>query len=324
MSEEKSMWTGLLHAGIATFLGRPYYKIEDIPTITKAAVLGIPFDGTCIARTGTNYGPRALRDASSQFISYHPYFNIDIVKEYNLVDCGDVQVVLGNPKKTIDKAAEVLKQLFKKGIMPVILGGEHLISVAGTKAMSETYQNNLGLIVFDCHLDTAYDVGGELYNHCCPWPRTIELSGGKFKGSNIAIIGVGALNPKEEWEYAKKHGITAFTIEEIEEKGIEEVTKEAIKIAKEGTDGLYVSIDIDVLDAAFAPGTGVPTPGGLTSREIIKAIRLIGTAGFNAIDLTEVSPPYDKGGATAYLGCRILLDALAANARNLKNREAKT
>lgn len=319
MSQSSSMWGGLLHAGISTFLKASIcsQSADDIRgSGAKAVVFGFPYDGTCISRTGTNYGPRALRDASSQFIPYQPFYNVDIMERYHLVDCGDVNVVLGNAKKSLERGTELVEKILAAGSIPVMLGGEHLISVSGTTAMSKTVKGSIGMVVFDCHLDTATDVGGELLSHCCPWTRTLELQ--NFDGHNIALIGIGALNPKEERAVADKYGISIFTIDDIVEKGIDQVTKDAIKVAKRGTKATYVSVDIDSIDAAFAPGTGVPTPGGLTSREIIRAIKLVGEAGFDAFDLVEVSPPYDHDGITAVLGCRIILDALAANAKNLK------
>ncbi len=312
------MWSGLLHAGIASFLKSPLCAPETEAIRThraKAAVIGFPFDGTCIARTGTNYGPRALRDASSQFVPYHPSFKVDLMESYRLVDCGDIPIVPGNAKKSLDRGADIIGKILAARSIPVLLGGEHLVSVAGTTATSKFFDKKIGLIVFDCHLDTASDVGGELLNHCCPWTRTLELA--NFDGSNIAIIGIGALNPKEEQEIADKHGISVFTIDDVAERGIDEVTDDAVKVARKGTGATYVSVDIDSIDAAYAPGTGVPTPGGLTSREILRAIRKVGASGFDALDLVEVSPPYDHGGITAFLGCRIILDALAANARNI-------
>lgn len=312
------MWSGLLHAGIASFLKSPVSAPETDALKrhgSKAAVIGFPYDGTCIARTGTNYGPRALRDASSQFVPYHPSFKVDLMESYRLVDCGDIPVVPGNAKRSLEHGTEIIGRILRAGSIPVLLGGEHLVSVSGTTAASQHFNRKIGLIVFDCHLDTASDVGGEPLNHCCPWTRTLELP--NFDGSNIAIIGVGALNPKEEQEIADKNGISVFTMDDVAERGIDEVTDDALKVVKKGTGATYVSVDIDSIDAAYAPGTGVPTPGGLTSREILRAIKKVGTAGFNALDLVEVSPPYDHGGITAFLGCRIILDALAANARNL-------
>lgn len=312
------MWSGLLHAGIASFLKSPLCPPETEAIkkqAAKAAVIGFPFDGTCIARTGTNYGPRALRDASAQFIPYNPSFNVDLMEAYRLVDCGDIPIVPGNAKRSLDRGTDAIGKILAAGSIPVLLGGEHLVSVSGTAAASKFFNKKIGLIVFDCHLDTASDVGGETLNHCCPWTRTLEFP--NFDGHNIAIIGVGTLNPKEEREIADEHGISVFTIDDVAERGIDEVTEDAIKVAKKGTAATYVSVDIDSIDAAFAPGTGVPTPGGLTSREILRGIKRVGTAGFDAFDLVEVSPPYDHGGITAFLGCRIILDALAANARKV-------
>jgi agmatinase len=314
-----SSFSGVSHAGIASFL-----KSRICPPETealrncgaKAAVIGFPFDGTCVSRTGTGYGPRSLRDISCQFISYHPQYDIDVMNYYHLVDCGDIPVVPGNARKSLERGADLIAEILRAQCIPVLLGGEHLVSLSGTTAASRVYDQKIGLLVYDCHLDTASDVDGELLNHCCPWSRTLELP--HFDGRNIAIIGIGTQNPKEERAIADKHGVNVYTIDEVAERGVDEVTEDAIKVVKNGTSKTYVSVDIDAIDAAYAPGTGAPTPGGLTSREILRSIKKVGLAGFDLLDLVEVAPQYDHGGITAVLGCRIILDALAANTQTVE------
>jgi len=316
LEKSSGSFSSILHAGIATFLKAPICAAETgsvIATGAKAAVIGFPFDGTCVSRTGTTYGPRALRDTSTQFIAYNPEFDVDVLDFYKLVDCGDVPVVPGNAKRSLDRATDLLSSVLEAGAIPILLGGEHLVSLSGTRALSRSTDGKVGLLVFDCHLDTANEVDGEPLNHCCPWARTLELP--NFEGRNIAIIGVGPQNPREEREIADSHGVNVFTMDDVIDRGIERITEEAIGAVKNGTQATYVSVDIDAVDAAFAPGTGVPTPGGLTSREILRAVKMVGGAGFDAFDVVEVAPAYDQSGITAVLACRIILDALAANAK---------
>jgi agmatinase len=309
---DKTGWDTLLHVGIASFLKAPYVEpeAESIRQAkAKAAVLGFPWDSTVIHRSGANYGPRALREASCQFISYHLDYGTDIFEAYNLVDCGDIPVIPSNAEKTMDIATEMLSEIHRAGALPILLGGDHSVTIAGTRAASRAGDRKWGLILLDTHIDTATDVAGEKLNHCCPISRTVELP--NFDPRNVAIMGCnGILNPREEKEFVEEHGITLFMLDEILERGVREVSKEAVEVAHDGTDAVYVTVDIDVLDAAFAPGTGVPTPGGMTSRELITAIRVIGKAGFDAMDLVEVAPQYDFGNITASIGCRTILEAL--------------
>lgn len=150
--------------------------------------------------------------------------------------------------------------------------------MAGTKALSDYSSDQLGLILLDTHIDTATEVDGEKLNHCCPIPRTLEFK--NYSPKTTAIVGCsGALNPKGERKYVEEHGITLYTLQDVIDRGINVVAKEAAEVAHEGTQMVYLTVDIDVLDAAYAPGTGVPTPGGMTSRELLQAIKIIASKG---------------------------------------------
>jgi agmatinase len=316
----KPTWSTMLHIGPATFL-----KAPEIPPIAKdlrdygarAAVHGIPWDHCAIYRAGSSLGPKALRDASAQFISYHFEYDYDLMETYRLVDCGDTPVVLGNAAKTLEIASRNIIQILNARALPVVLGGNHLITVAGTTALSQHASGKCGFIMLDTHLDTAMDIGGEKLTHCSPVARTMELE--KFDPKKSVIIGAsGSMNPREEKEYVDKHGITSLTLRDVVSQGIEHVAKRAVEIAHDGTEAVYLSVDVDVLDGAYAPGTGTPTPGGMTSRELLKAINIIASSGIDAIDVVEVAPQYDISGITALVGCRVILDALASNAPNVQ------
>lgn len=321
--KRKAGWDTLLQIGSGSFLKAPQMSPEREQLKAygaKAAVYGIPFDSSVIYRSGANMGPKALRDASVQFLSYHFEYDLDVLETYRLVDCGDAKVVPSNAKKTLDSASRDILEILNAGTMPVILGGDHAITIAGTKALSDYSSGQIGLILLDTHMDTAMEVGGEELNHCCPITRTLEFK--NYSPKSIAIVGPsGILNPKEEKEYVEDHEITMYTLQDMIDRGIEKIAKKAAEVAHTGTESVYLTVDIDVLDAAYAPGTGVPTPSGMTSRELLKAIKIIASKGIDALDLVEVAPAYDLSGRTASIGCRILLDALAANAPNLDKKK---
>jgi len=196
--------------------------------------------------------------------------------------------------------------------MPIIVGGEHSTTIPGAAALANAVDGPLGLVMFDTHMDTAQDMGGELLTHCAPITRSLEND--KYAAKNTAIIGMhGPANPKEEREYVEKTGVRMYTVEEIIDRGIKAVTQEAMEIAWKGTKGVYLTIDIDCLDAAYAPGTCAPEPGGLTSRELLQAMKIAGEYGFTALDVAEIAPQYDIGGITARVACRVILDLLASN-----------
>jgi agmatinase len=308
-------WSGVLHAGIHGFLRAPVLPPQaDALRAASAthAIYGVPFDSTTLYRTGSMHGPKAVRDASVQFVSYHYDYDVDLAEHVTLVDCGDAAAVPGNAARTLDIAQRDLAEIHAAGAMPIVLGGEHTVTIAGTRALAAHLPGPLGLVVFDTHLDTATDIGGEELTYCAPVSRTLDLEA--FAPANTALVGIhGPANPREEREWAERRGIHLHSVAEIERRGIVEVTRDAMAAAWHGTKGVYVSVDIDVLDAAYNPG-GAPEPGGLTSRELFAALRVVAEAGYSAFDVVEIAPQYDPAGITAITACRVILDLLAAAA----------
>lgn len=315
------IWSSVLHGGIATFMKRPVMipKKEEIKkNKVKAAILGVPFDGTSITRTGSTMGPRKFRDVSSSLIPYHFDYEVDVVDVFNIHDCGDINVKVGNAFETIERGKRDVLELLQGGAMPILIGGDHSITIAGTRAFEEfNPSGNYGYIMFDAHLDTAPDVDGDKWNHCCPVPRTMELS--CFNPENTVIIGPhGAMNPLGELEYVRENNISLFTMRDIYTKGIESVVEKAIKIASEGTDGVYISIDMDSLEASQTPGTCAPTPGGISTREMIMAIDKLGKLNVVGFDVVEIAPPYDHSDITAITAARFVVDMLGSIGRYKK------
>ena len=309
-------FSGLLHAGT----GGTFMRTRQMPADTEAlkaagvtaAFLGFPWDAMCISRTGTNYGPRAIREASDQFSFFSPNRNIDLEDHYTFADCGDVPVVPGSAVRTMGLAEQMLDRILASGAMPITIGGDHSITIACVRAFRKRYANP-GLILVDSHFDTAEDVGGEELSHCCPITRAVDAG---FDPAKIVIIGTnGWMNPRGELDYILKKGITLMPLEDIIEKGAVAVAREAAKIAGNGTDSVYLTFDIDAIDGAYAPGTGVPAPGGMTSREAIALIAELAKVGIGGMDLVEVSPSYDHDGITSRLAMQLVLEALTGNAR---------
>ncbi len=307
--------SGLLHAGaLGTFMRLPLVDVnQDALTEMEitAAVLGFPWDSTCISRTGTNYGPKAIREASEQFTFFSASTEVNLRDHYKMADCGDVPVLPGNSVRTMDRAQSRVAEILSAGAIPVTIGGDHSITIPCVRAFAEHYDNP-GLVLVDAHLDTAYDMDGDLLNHCCPITRAVDAG---FDPGRIAIVAPsGWMNVKSELDYIRDKGITLFTIDDVIEEGAITIAKKAAAIASDGTDSVYLTVDIDAVDAAYAPGTGVPTPGGLTSREVLQIVGEIGKTGIGGMDLVEVSPAWDHDGITSRLACRIILDTLQANA----------
>lgn len=304
-------------AGMGGFLDAPF-SAPEVGALRAAAathaVYGIPFDGTTSFRTGSQHGPHAIRDASEQFMPYHFDFDVDLAEAVTLVDCGDAAVVPGSAARTLEAARRDLAAIYAAAVLPIVLGGEHSVTIAGTTALAEHRDGPLGLVVFDTHLDTAEDVAGERLTYCSPVSRTLELEG--FSPENACLIGIhGPANPRHERAWAEQHGVRVYGMREIEERGIAAVTQEATAAAWRGTRGVYVSYDIDCLDASCAPGTSGAEPGGLTTRELLRAVSIVASSGYTAFDVVEVAPQYDAAGITAAAACRVILDMLAGSAR---------
>lgn len=308
------MWSSLLHGGLAgSFMGLPVVPPEAEALRRAgagAAFYGIPWDSTSISRTGANYGPRGMREVSCQFLAYSANLDFDLVANLAPVDCGDATVVLANAEKTFAAAQADLEQIIAAGAVPTVLGGDHSVSIPALRAIRARHERP-GLVLIDSHLDTATEVGGETLNHCCPISRAVDAG---FDPADIVLIGInGWLNPPAELAYAQEHEIAVIWLEEIWEQGTAAAVERALEIAGRG-DGIYLTFDVDSLDAAYAPGTCVPTPGGLTAREAIELVRGVAAGGLLGFDVVEVAPSLDSTSATAALGCRLALEALAFHA----------
>jgi guanidinobutyrase len=315
VTTDATMWSSLLHAGLAgTFLRAPYVPptAEEVRAAgANAAIYGIPWDSTSISRTGANYGPRAIREISAQFLTYNATWDFDLMEAVRIVDCGDCDVVPANAETTFARAQRDIGAIVDGGAVPVVLGGDHSVTIPAVRAVKERV-GSPGLVLIDTHLDTAHDVGGEELNHCCPITRAIDAG---FDPARTVLVGIGGwMNPRTELAYCRERGIAVIWLEDIWERGVRAAVEQALEIAATGTDGIYLTVDVDSLDAAYAPGTCCPTPGGLTSRELLTLVRGIAPAGLVGLDVVEVAPSLDATTATQGIGGRVVLDALAAHA----------
>jgi agmatinase len=308
---DTTMWTGLLHTGlVGSFLRLPHVA-PDTEALrrhgARAAIYGLPFDATNISRTGANYGPRGIREVSCQFTSYNATLEFDLVEALSPVDCGDCAIALANPERTFARAQSDLSAILAADALPVTFGGDHSITIPAVRAVHERVADP-GLVLIDTHLDTAVDVGGEQLNHCCPITRAVDAG---FDPHKIALVGIsGWMNPRSELAYCREHGITVIWLEDLWEKGTARVVEDTLSVAASG-DGVYLSFDVDALDAAHAPGTCCPTPGGLSTREAIELVRGVARGGLLGVDVVETAPSLDTTPATALIAGRVALEAMA-------------
>jgi agmatinase len=236
-------------------------------------------------------------------------------------DCGDCDVVPGSAQRTFERAQADIAQILAAGALPVTLGGDHSITIPAARAVRE-HVSDPGLVLLDTHLDTALDVSGETLNCCCPISRAVEAG---LDPAKIVLVGIsGWLNPRSELEYCREHGITVIWLEEIWEHGTAWAVERAREVSRAAADGVYLSFDIDCLDAAHAPGTCTPTFGGLSSREALELVRGLAAGGLLGVDIVETAPTLESTPATALMAGRIAVEAMAFHAGAAERKPVST
>jgi guanidinobutyrase len=312
---DPTMWTGLIHAGLAgSFMGLPHVPPREADLRgggAGAAIYGVPFDSTTVGRSGANYGPRGIREASCYFGPYSATIDFDLGEALHPYDCGDCAVVPGNAQRTFQTAQHDIAQILAAGALPVMFGGDHSITIPAVRAVRE-HVKDPGLVLLDTHLDTALEVGGEQLNNCCPITRAVDAG---FDPAKIVLIGIsGWMNPRSELDYCREHGITVIWLDDIWEHGTAWAIARAREVSRAAADGVYLTIDVDCLDAAHSRATCTPTAGGLSSREAIELVRGIAHGGLLGVDVVETAPTLDITPATALMAGRIAIEAMAYHA----------
>lgn len=294
----------------------PFMAAEHVRYLGRlqadAAILGMPYDGLSTFRGGaTRRGPQEIRKFSLLFSGYNFDWDLDVFAHLRLVDTGDVDVVPGDNAESYRRFEARLASVLQAGAVPFSLGGDHGITYPAVSAVGRHAGGAVGLVVFDTHLDLSEALDGDRLTRASPIKRIAELP--FVDPRRICIIGARGPRNLPDWTpLYREMGISVFPMEAVETRGIEAVSETARAIATRGGASLYVSVDIDGVDPAFAPGTNSPEPGGLTSREIIRGVRIVCRDGFAGFDLVEVSPDFDTAsGTTSILAARIVAEALA-------------
>lgn len=302
-------------AGVATFMRLP--QVAD-PAEVEIGLVGVPFDGGTTNRAGARHGPRQIREMSTLIRRVHA---VNKTEPFRLARCADLGDVALNP---IDldgslKAIEAyFETLVKASVTPLAAGGDHLISLPILRALAR--KTPLGLVHFDAHSDTTDSYfGGSRYTHGTPFRRAIEEK--LIDPRRVVQIGVrGSLHESSDLDWPLAQGVRIITMEDFEILGVEGTLGEVMRVI--GIDPAYVSFDVDGLDPVFAPGTGTPEVGGLTTREALALLR--GLRGLNLVggDVVEVAPPYDPSGGTALVGATMMFEILCLLAEAVAHRRA--
>jgi len=266
-------------------------------------VVGLPFDGTASFRSGSRDGPDAIRLASFNFESYDSYYQVDLA-DLAICDLGNME--LGADPSYAEETIKEGIALLPERAVPIFLGGEHSITPAIVEGLGRR-PGALDVLVLDAHLDLREDYGCTRASHACASRRILE----KKALAGYASIGIRS-GSREEFEWATENGISYYTARQMREEGVDAVLDRALE--KMQSERLYLSIDLDVLDPAYAPAVGNPEPFGLSSWDVKRAIerlapRLVG------MDINELTPAYDRG-ETALLAARLARDFIAARAKH--------
>ena len=304
------------YVGPTTFMNLPW--ITDPAQLharsVDVAIIGAPFDDAVSHRSGARFGPRAIREAQYSTGSLNS-LQLDVrpFEELTVVDAGDANIVPAYWERGHAMIYRKVREVAATGAIPIILGGDHSITWPSASAIAEVRRpGSIGVVHFDAHADTAPDSFGQLASHGTPMRRLIES--GAVLGRNFVQVGLrGYWPPPETFAWMQEQGLRWHLMREIEERGAEPVIADAIAQALDGPDSIYLSIDIDVIDPGMAPGTGTPEPGGMLTREVLRAIRqIVGAVELAGMDIVEVSPPYDQAETTAMAANRCALEAISA------------
>jgi len=312
---------GAMYGPDLTFLGVPPCDLDDPGEWADAdvVILGAPFDGGTSHRPGTRFGPSAIRQAC-----YLPHdgsrpslaLRTDGLRDLVVYDAGDVECFSGDIERSVRVIEDAVARIATAGAIPVVLGGDHTIALPDVTGVARAKGfGRVSVVHFDAHADTGHVEFGSLLGHGQPMRRLIES--GAARGDRFLQLGLRGYWPgPETLDWMADQGMRSFEMSEIVARGLDECLTEAFAIAVDDCDGVFLSVDVDVVDPGMAPGTGTPEPGGLTSRQLLDAVRrtclelpVVG------VDVVEVSPPYDHAEVTAFLANRVVLEALSAIAR---------
>jgi agmatinase len=297
-----------------TFLGVPRVEIGDLNGL-DVVFLGAPFDSGTSHRPGARFGPQAIR--TTDYLPHdgsrpHLALGVDPLTELRVGDAGDVLMPPGSMVESLSGLEAAVTAVAAAGALPVILGGDHTVTFPdATGVARHVGWGRLSLIHFDAHADTGDTQFGSLYGHGTPMRRLIES--GAVRGDRFLQLGLRGYWPEPPvlaWMASQR--MRSFEMTEIVTRGLSGCLDEAFSIAVDECDGVFLSVDIDVVDPGMAPGTGTPEPGGLTTRQLLDAVRRIAMElPLAGIDVVEVAPPYDHAEVTAYLANRVVLEALS-------------
>ena len=299
---------GVRYSHGGTFLGSPF--LEDMRHLggQDVAIVGAPLDAGTTFRSGTRFGPQAMRAISALASGYNFETGVDLRESLTMVDVGDVTVIPANIEKSFDQIDKALAYIHERAVFPVVLGGDHSIGYPDIRGLAPYVDGNVGIIHFDRHSDLSETYLDERM-HGTPFFHATNIP--NAPPANLVQIGIGGWTGNRSGvRTARERRATVITLTDIDRWGLDRVAELALEIAWKNAKTVFLSFDIDAIDPGFAPGTGTPEAGGLLPREALRLLHLVTREGLAGMEVVEVSPPYDVGDITSLLGVRVVSDVL--------------
>lgn len=286
----------------------PAAEVDD----PLASLLGIPFDTTTLGRRGSRFGPAAVRTALAGLLCYDPGFDVDLSRARRVADLGDVDVVQTDVDETWTRVSDVVARLPAR--LPLVaIGGDHGLTYPLLRGLGRSHEGRLGVISIDAHYDVRISQQGEV-SAGVPFRYVLEQLPELVRGPNLVEIGIGGWRNTHRYaKYLEGQRARVIPARELHRGDLDVLAAEALERAADGTSGIWLSVDIDGIDAAYAPGTGTPAIGGLTPFQLLEIVWAFGShPKALGLDVMEVAPAYDHGSATAGLAATAILTFLAA------------
>ena len=312
---------GNLYGPDFTFLGIARCDLDDPQSYQglDVVIVGAPVDSGTSHRSGAKFGPQAIR--MGDYLPHdgerpHLALRVDPLQELKIADAGDLMMAPGNLEDSLALLRKATEKISRAGAIAVVLGGDHSIASADVAGIADHRgKGKISMIHFDAHADTGDLQMGALVGHGTPMRRLIEA--GEVRGDRFLQLGLRGYWPDgATLDWMRDQGMRSYEMTEIHHRGLTAVLDESFATLTDGCDGVFLSVDIDVVDPGMAPGTGTPEPGGMTSRELLEAVRRICLElPVVGIDVVEVAPPFDSADITAILANRVVLEALSAIAK---------
>ncbi len=299
-------------AQLATFMRLPHTR--DVVGL-DVALLGIPFDGGTSYRPGSRFAPREIRQHSSLIRPYNPALQVNPFEVLRVADVGDVDVNPIGIEDTFARVEQSVGALLDANVIPLCVGGDHSLSLPLLRAVVRRH-GPVGMVHVDSHQDMWEEYFGNKYFHGTPFRRAVEE--GLLDTKRVVQIGIrGPVYAEADFDFARRNGIRWVTARQLAREGLDWVTNQ-LRVVHGGP--VYLSFDIDGVDPAFAPGTGTPEVGGLTSREALELVRALVGVPLVGADVVEVSPPYDHAGITSLLAATLAFEILSVIAATRQRR----